>query len=191
MDEKTPGRAAYEATSLPSPDLPQIGYPQWSELPDYVREFWDKAADAACDAAVVHADTRLAAERDEARAERDRLRKQLDDLRTSLDYAAAQWAANAMPHTLPQRSGEYRSVMADCARDLRYALKANAPDAADVRAERDQLREQHAALRARVAAIAQNLEESANATRPSRKTDIQDDTAQRIREALADPDGRS
>ena len=66
-----------------------------------------------------------------------RLRAQLADLRTSLDYCAGQWAANAMPHTNPARSGEYRAVMADCARDLRYALKANAPDAADVRAERD------------------------------------------------------
>lgn len=71
-------------------------------------------------------------------AERDRLARQLADLRTSLDYAAGQWAANAMPHTHPARSAEYRRVMAECARDLRYALRANAPDAADVRAELEQ-----------------------------------------------------
>jgi septal ring factor EnvC (AmiA/AmiB activator) len=70
--------------------------------------------------------------------ERDKLRKQLADLSTSLDYAAGQWAANAMPHTHPARSGEYRKVMAECARDLRYALKANAPDAAsDLARDRD------------------------------------------------------
>jgi hypothetical protein len=73
--------------------------------------------------------------------DRDRLARQLADLRMSLGYAAGQWASNAMPHTHPARSAEYRSVMAACARDLRYALKANAPDAADVRAELDRLRE--------------------------------------------------
>jgi len=61
------------------------------------------------------------------------LRRELADLRTSLDYAAGQWESNAMPHTHPTRSGEYRKVMADCARDLRYALKANAPDAVNLR----------------------------------------------------------
>ncbi len=65
--------------------------------------------------------------------ERDRLAKQLADLRTSLDYAAGQWESNAMPHTHPVRSAEYRSVMKACARDLRYALKANAPDAVNLR----------------------------------------------------------
>jgi hypothetical protein len=42
-------------------------------------------------------------------------------------------------------------------------------------------------LRARFAAIAQTLEESADFTEPSHKSDIQRDTARRIREALADP----
>lgn len=67
------------------------------------------------------------------REENGSLAKQLADLRTSLDYAAGQWESNAMPHTHPVRSAEYRSVMRACARDLRYALKANAPDAVNLR----------------------------------------------------------
>jgi len=72
--------------------------------------------------------------------ERDRLAGQLADLRTSLDYAAGQWESNAMPHTMPARQPWQRAIYADCARDLRYALRANAPDAADVRAELEQAR---------------------------------------------------
>lgn len=83
---------------------------------------------------VAERDERLA----EVTAELGRARKQLADLSTSLDYAAGQWESNAMPHTHPGRSNEYRKVMAECARDLRYALKANAPDAAsDLARDRD------------------------------------------------------
>jgi len=84
--------------------------------------------------------------------ERDSLARQLADLRTSLDYAAGQWESNAMPHTHPARSAEYRSVMKDCARDLRYALKANAPDAANLRAQLATLREATAEMLAYIEA---------------------------------------
>ena len=73
-------------------------------------------------------------------AERDELARQLADLRTSLDYCAGQWESNAMPHTMPVRQPWQRAIYADCARNLRSALKVNAPEAADVRAERDGLR---------------------------------------------------
>lgn len=72
--------------------------------------------------------------------ERDRFAKQLADLRMSLDYCAGQWESNAMPHTFPVRQPWQRAIFADCARDLRHALKANAPDAAGVRAELATLR---------------------------------------------------
>lgn len=83
----------------------------------------------------------MVSERERLAADNASLRKQLADLRMSLDYGAGQWESNAMPHTMPARSGEYRAVMKDCARDLRHALKANAPDAPDVRAELASLRD--------------------------------------------------
>ena len=57
---------------------------------------------------------------------------------------------------------------------------------AELVTEGNELRARLAELQAHVAAIAQNLEESAAATEPSRKSEIQRDTAQRIREALID-----
>jgi hypothetical protein len=104
----------------------------------------------------------LLADVGEARDEAASLRKQLADLRMSLDYAAGQWAANAMPHTHPARSAEYRQVMAECARDLRHALRANAPDAEDVRARFAAVTAELATCRERNAAIAAQLDQYRN-----------------------------
>lgn len=82
---------------------------------------------------------RLAGELLQAAESNASLRAQLGDLRTSLDYCAGQWESNAMPRTFPVRQPWQRAIYADCARDLRAALKVNAPDAPDVRAENARL----------------------------------------------------
>lgn len=175
MSGKTLARIACEAFWKAAGAGPEGQEPDaawaWAEKRG-TEDAWDAAAQAV-----------IAASEDcDCAAESRQLREQLDDLRTSLDYAAGQWESNAMPHTMPVRDTAERGIYASCARDLRAALKANAPDAADVRAERDEAREQLAGVRERLGNLAAGLELSAGTTEPSKKSDIERQCARRVRD---------
>jgi hypothetical protein len=157
MSENSPGRAAYEAHAF-------AGEVDWGDLADDEREMWEGIARAAIKA---HLGTYPQAEQDHA------------------EFTGWMEAQGYNPDPdMVCGGGDMADAFAagmQAARELAAAQAQAAPELATAERERDQLREQLAAIRERLENLAGTLELSASATSPSKKSQIESGCAEAMR----------